>query len=50
MTTKVRVFGAVPAVGKQAILNLRQIKPRNWTEIKDFCCKNWMQKFQQVIG
>ena len=40
MTTKMRVFGAVPGVGKQAILNLRQIKPPNWTEIKDFCCKN----------
>ena len=44
MTTKVRVFGAVPGIGKQAILILRQIKSRNWTEIKDFCwcigCKN----------
>ena len=44
MTTKVRVFGAVPVVGKQAILILRQINPRNWTEIKGFCwcigCKN----------
>ena len=29
-----RVFGAVPGVGKQAILILQQIKPRNWTEIK----------------
>ena len=44
MMTKVRVFGAVPGVGKQAILNLRQIKPRNWTEIKDFCCKKWDAK------
>ena len=45
MTTKVRVFDAVPGVGKQAILILRQIKPRNWMEIKDFCwcigCKNF---------
>ena len=37
MTTKVRVLGAVPGVGKQSFLILRQIKPRNWTEIKDFC-------------
>ena len=37
MTTKVRVFSAVPGVGNQVILVLRQIKPRNWTEMKDFC-------------
>ena len=28
---------AFPGVGKQAFLNLRQIKSRNSTEIKDFC-------------
>ena len=27
MTTKVRVFGAVPGAGKQAILVLQRIKP-----------------------
>ena len=45
MTTKVRLVGAVPRVRKQAFLILQQIKPRNWTEIKDFCwCAGYFLK------
>ena len=54
MTAKVRVFGAVPGVGKQAILILRQIKPRNWMEIKDCCwcigCKNFSKLLADKIA
>ena len=47
MTTKVHVFGALPGVGKQAILILRQIKPRNWTESRTFAAKIGCKNFSK---
>ena len=38
LTTKVRVFGAVSGVGKQACLIFLQIKPWNSTGVKDLGC------------
>ena len=51
MTTKVRVFGAVPGVGKQAFLILLLvIETMKFDRNQGVLLLYWMQKFEQIIG